>query len=125
VNLTLDELVDASGLAPEGVAELERFGLLAGRVVGGTLYYDEEAFIVAKLAADFGRYGVEARHLRIYKTAADREAGFYEQVVMPLMKQRNPGSRKQAVETLSELSRLGHGLRAAMLRQALKQYTTP
>src|SRR5438132_732428 len=55
---------------------------------------------------------------------AEREAEFFEQVVMPLMKQRNPAARRQALGTLGELAKLGQGLRAAMLRQALKDYTT-
>jgi hypothetical protein len=78
--------------------------------------------LVANLAAGFMRYGVEARHLRMYKVAAEREASFFEQVVMPMLKQRNPQARRQAGDTLSELSRLGQSLRAAMLRQALRQY---
>src|SRR5438270_10662904 len=123
VNMTFDELCAAAELPPERVQELEKFGLVTGRPVAGTVYYDEEAFVVARLAAGFLRFGVEARHLRIYKNAAEREAGFFEQVVMPLMKQRNPGARRQAVETLAEMAKLGQGLRAAMLRQALKDYT--
>jgi uncharacterized protein (DUF2336 family) len=79
--------------------------------------------VVAGLAAEFLRFGVEARHLRMYKTAAEREAGFFEQVVMPLLKQRNPEARQQAAHTLSELSRLGAGLRTAMLRVALRDHT--
>jgi uncharacterized protein (DUF2336 family) len=59
----------------------------------------------------------------MYKTAAEREAGFFEQVVMPLLKQRNPEARQQAAQTLSELSRLGAGLRSAMLRLALRENT--
>ena len=123
VSMTLDELAEACGLAPAAIGELERFGLLTGRPVGGTTYYDEEALIVANLAAGFMRFGVEARHLRMYKTAAEREAGFFEQLVMPLLKQRNPRARRQAVDTLVELGKLGQGLRAAMLRTALKDHT--
>ncbi len=69
------------------------------------------------------RFGVEARHLRMYRTAAEREAGFFEQVVMPMLKQRNPASRRRAIETLGELSRLGEGMRAAMLRNSLRSYS--
>ena len=110
-------------LGQEDIQELERYGLLAGRTVAGQVYYDEEALVVARLAASFARHGVEARHLRMYKTAAEREAGFYEQVVLPLVKQRNPTARRQAVETLEHLSHLGEGLRAAFLRAALREYT--
>ena len=101
---------------------LERFGLIAGRTVGGTAYYDDDALAAAHVAAGFMKFGVEARHLRMYKTAAEREAGFFEQVVMPMLKQRNPDARRQAGETLAELARLGQRLRSAMLRNALRDY---
>lgn len=119
-NLTLEELSGASGLGTEQLAELEKFGFLAGRPVAGIVYYDEEALIVARLAAGFRRHGIEARHLRAYSNAADREAGLFEQVVTPLLKQRNPQSRRQAVEALGELSDMGAQLRAALVRKALK-----
>ena len=123
VSMTLDELAQASGVRGDDIRDLERFGLLSGRLVAGTTYYDEEALIVANLAAGFLRHGVEARHLRMYKTAAEREAGFFEQLVMPLLKQRNPRSRRQAIDMLGELSKLGQGMRAAMLRAALRDHT--
>ena len=123
VSLTVSELASACGLEVADLQELERYGLLAGRSVGGQVYYDEEALVVARLAAAFARHGVEPRHLRMYKTAAERESGFYEQVIMPLVKQRNPVARRQAVETLEDLSHLGEQLRAAFLRASLRQYT--
>ena len=101
----------------------ERQLLVEGKAVGGQTYYDEDALVVARLCASFGRHGVEARHLRMYKTAVERESGFYEQVIMPLIKQRNPASRRQALDTLAELSQLGGDLRSALLRGALRQYT--
>jgi DNA-binding transcriptional MerR regulator len=123
-DLTIEELAEAVELPVSRLTELEKYGLLASKPVGGTRYYDAEARRVAELAAGFLRFGVEARHLRMYKSAADREAGFFEQIVMPLLKQRNPQSRRQAVETLGELARLGQDLRASMLRQALHDYTS-
>jgi DNA-binding transcriptional MerR regulator len=121
-SLTLDELCGATELAAADIAELEKFGLVSGRPVAGVVYYDEDALLVARLAAQFRRFGVQARHLRMYRTAAEREAGFAEQVVLPLLKQRNPEARRQAVETLEDLARLGQNLRGAMLRQLLRQY---
>jgi len=122
VSLTLSELSAATGLDEELLKELEKFGLLSGRKVASSTYYDEDALNVGRLAAGFMKYGVEARHLRMYKTAGEREAGFFEQVVMPMLKQRNPQARKQATEALAELSQLGQGLRTAMLRQLLRHY---
>lgn len=123
VNLTIDELAGASGLGEEELRELERYGLLSGRPMGDTVYYDEEALTIARLAGGFRRFGIEARHLRMYRTAADREASFFEQIVLPLLKQRNPVARRRAVETLAELGRLGQGLRSALLRSALRDNT--
>ena len=122
VSMNLAELAAASGLEDDDLRELERYGLLTGRRAASSVYYDEEALMVAQLAAGFMKYGVEARHLRMYKTAGEREAGFLEQVVLPMLKQRNPQARKAAADALSDLTRLGQGLRAAMLRQALRKY---
>ena len=122
VSMNMAELAAASGLEDDDLRELERYGLLTGRRAASSVYYDEEALMVAQLAAGFMKYGVEARHLRMYKTAGEREAGFLEQVVLPMLKQRNPQARRQAADALSDLTRLGQGLRAAMLRQALRKY---
>jgi DNA-binding transcriptional MerR regulator len=119
LTFTRDELAKASGLSPADLAQLERHGLLVGTSVGRQLQYDGEALVVARLAAAFASHGVEPRHLRMYKNSAEREAGFYEQVVLPYMKQRNPAARRQALDTLHELCRLGEGLREALLRRAL------
>jgi DNA-binding transcriptional MerR regulator len=123
VSLTREELAGACGLHERVLAELERYGLITGRPMGRDTLFDEEALIVARLAASFMRFGVEARHLRMYKVSAEREASFFEQVVLPLVKQRNPDARRQAVANLGELTDLGESLRTAMLRQALKTYT--
>ena len=123
VSLTFDELAAEVGLTDSRLAELERYGLVVGKPVGGTPYYDDEAVGIARLAARFLHFGVEARHLKMYKSSAEREAGLFEQIIVPMLKQRNPEARRRAMEAVVELSRLGEGLREAMLRQALKDYT--
>jgi DNA-binding transcriptional MerR regulator len=123
VSFTFEELASATGLTTEQLTEVERYGLIKGTPVGRLTYYEEEAFIVASLAARFLRHGVEPRHLKAYRNAAEREAGLFEQVVLPLVKQRNPVARAQARTTLEELARLGADLRAAMLRDQLRTYT--
>jgi DNA-binding transcriptional MerR regulator len=123
VSFTLSELAEASGLSQRDLGELTRYGLLVGYSVAGDTFYDGDALIVARTAAGFVRFGIEARHLRMYKVAAEREAGFMEQVVMPLLKQRNPTARQQAAENLGELASLGEQLRSALLRNALRDHT--
>jgi DNA-binding transcriptional MerR regulator len=125
VSLTTDELAAAAGVSDKLLAELERYSLITGRPMGRETVYDEEALVVARLAGAFAAFGVEARHLRMYKVAAEREASFFEQVVLPLLKQRNPSARRQALANLSDLASLGESLRGAMLRNALRGYTAP
>ena len=91
--------------------------------MGAEAYYDGDALIVARTAAGFLRFGIEARHLRMYKVSAEREAGFFEQVITPLLKQRNPASRQQAVGALGDLAALGEAMRAALLRAALRGHS--
>ena len=122
-SMTLEELCGATGLDASQVTELERFGMLAPRATATGTYYDEDALVAARLAAGFMKHGVEARHLRMYRTSAEREASFFEQLILPMIKQRNPVARRQALDTLAELAHLGGELRAALLRRALREYT--
>ncbi len=121
VSLTLAELCAATGLSPEAVASLEGFGLLAPMAVAGGSYYDEEALTVGKLVVDFSRYGVEPRHLRMYRNAADREIGLVEQIITPLLRQRNPEARQRAVDAATDLARLGQAMRASLVRAELRR----
>jgi hypothetical protein len=119
VSLTTDELLAASGLEPSQLASLVDYGLVAGHTVGADTYYDGEDLVIAQKSAGFLTHGVEARHLRMFKTAAERAAALLEQLVLPLVKQRSRDTRDEAQATVAELASLGQGLRAALLRAAL------
>lgn len=122
MSLTASELVEAAGITFESLRELEQYGLIAGRPFSDDIYYDADALLIAKRSAGFLAHGIGARHLRMFKVSAEREAGFLEQVAMPMLKQRNPEARRQAVELVEELADLGHDLRAALLRANLRQH---
>ncbi len=124
VSLSLEELASASGLTAAQLTDLVQFGLVTGRNIGGDDVYGDDALVIAQKAAAFIRHGVEPRHLKQYRVAAEREAGLLEQVVMPLAKRRAPTAHREAVQTLSELAELGQGLHAALLRQALPDSLT-
>ena len=109
---SLEELVSEPGIDVETVRDLERFGLITPKLVGSVAYYSQQAAVIAQLASAFARHGVEARHLRAYKGAAEREAGMVQQVIMPLIRQRNPEARQAAAQAVEELSHLGGELRA-------------
>jgi DNA-binding transcriptional MerR regulator len=121
-SLSVDELCAASGLSPDEVAGLKGFGLVESVTVAGIETYDEDALTVANLAVAFRAFGIEPRHLRLYRNGADRELGLIEQVVIPLLRQRNPESRQRAVDGADQLAALGQSMRATLLRQALRRH---
>jgi len=116
-----DELCAMASITREQLAQLEEYGVVPKRGNAGDLYGDE-AVEIAAAAGGFLRAGVDARHLRAWRTSADREAGLYEQLILPTLRQRNPQARAEAARHLGELDALGAQLRTAMMRAALRQY---
>jgi DNA-binding transcriptional MerR regulator len=114
VRLSRRELLDAAGLEEEQLAQLEQFGLVGPRA--GSSHYDGDALVVAKTVAEMSRFGIEARHLRPFKSAAEREIGLVEQVVTPLVRQRNPEARARADEVARELAALSVKLHATLVK---------
>ena len=119
-SFTFDELVRASGLEPEELRQLESFGLVAGHTVLGAVYFDEDALIAARAAQQFKAFGIEPRHMRIYRTMADRESGFLEQIVSPLVHRRQEAAKLAAADQLEELIALGTQMRLVALRRLLR-----
>ena len=117
IRLARGELLNASGLKPDQLDQLEQYGLLAPRPGGS--HYDGNALVVAKTVAEMARFGIEARHLRMFKAAAEREIGLVEQVVTPLVRQRNPEARARAEEVARELAALSVKLHATLVRNGL------
>jgi len=116
--LTLAELAERTGLTAAEIRSLERLGLLTPTSFGDDVVYDHEAVAVADLAGRFKGHGIEGRHLRMYKVAAEREAGLYEQLLAPLLKR--PSGQVEARERAEELASLGEQMRTAMLRAVLR-----
>ncbi|MGH9021656.1 MAG: MerR family transcriptional regulator [Acidimicrobiia bacterium] len=117
--LRLRDLAILSGLDEAILSELDGYGLLPRRPGSPDVVFGEEALVVARLAGAFARYGVEPRHLRMYKVFAEREAAFFEQV-LPLARRARPGEERRRMRgDLAELARLGEELRTSALRTAL------
>lgn len=115
--LTRAQLGASAGLSRAQLIELEEYGLLEPAAGSGDkVLFDEDALAIAQLAAAFAKHGVQARHLRMYRGFAEREATLYGQLVTPVLRQRNPEARARAREDLVELAQLGRGLRTAFLR---------
>ena len=117
-----DELCHFAGLTTAQLAELESYGLLAGKGSGESTMYTTTDLAIARAAAGFMQHGVEGRHLRAWRQAAEREASLFEQMILPLLRQRNPQARQQAISTLTTLASLGSDLRSAIVRSALSHH---
>ncbi len=111
------ELLAAAGIGEQQLADWESYGLLAAAHDGG---FDPEMLQVARLVSELGRFGLEPRHLRAVKAAADREVGLVEQVVAPLRRHRNPQTRAHAAAMARELATLSVRLHAALVQAGLR-----
>jgi DNA-binding transcriptional MerR regulator len=119
--LTRRELARSAGLEDWQLNELESFGLLEPVAYNGNeALFDDEGQAIALAAAGFYAHGISARHLRMYKHFAEREAGLFEQVMQQYIRQRNPEARAKAQQELASLSRLGRALRSAFLVHAVR-----
>ncbi|ABP54828.1 regulatory protein, MerR [Salinispora tropica CNB-440] len=117
VRLDRAELVARSGVDEATLAELERLGVVVTDPPG---WYDGDALIIAQAVAGLAAYGLEPRHLRGYRLAADREVGLFAQLVTPLARQSDPAARARAAETARELVALSQRLHAALVRVGLR-----
>jgi DNA-binding transcriptional MerR regulator len=107
------QLCERAGIGPQFLADLQTHGLIAEAPGGG---FDADALTIAEVAARLAAYGLEPRHLRAYKVAADREAGLLAQVVAPLQRQQ-----ARADDAVRELIQLSQRMHLALLRSGLSQ----
>lgn len=116
VQLDRGGLSKASGLSDDELQGLEDFGL----IVAGD-FYDGNDLAVAKAARRLLDYGLEPRHLRMYRQWAEREASFFEQIVAPMARRKDPSSQMKAAQSSQDLMGLSQQIRDAMLRTSMKQ----
>jgi DNA-binding transcriptional MerR regulator len=121
--LDLDDLCKQAGVSAEFVDELESFGLLEPGEDGGGRYAESDVAI-ASICDRLRRYGLTARHLRPFRSGADRTAGLLEQVVAPALRSRNSERRASGLEDLQDLSALGLELSRLLLWRALRRVAT-
>ena len=113
--LSRRELLDAAGIDEADLAELEEFGLVRR---SGRQYAPEAAEAVRAIVA-LGRYGVQARHLRVLRASAERETALIEQIVAPILRQRSPGARDRAATSARDIASLVLTVHAALIEMTL------
>jgi DNA-binding transcriptional MerR regulator len=116
LRLSRGELCEASGLDERQLAEVEGFGLITSPRDG---YYDRDALLVAQTVAEMARFGDEPRHLRPFRTGAERQADLVLQATDPLLHHRTADARARAEEAVRELSALTVRLHALLVKSAI------
>jgi len=112
-----EDVIERTGVSAELLDELEQIGLITAKPPG---WYDGDAVIIVEAVVGLSRYGLEVRHLRAFRAAADREVGLFTQLLAPLVRQSDPAARARANETARELQVLSQKLHAALVRAGLR-----
>jgi DNA-binding transcriptional MerR regulator len=120
LQMSLEEMAAATGVDRDRIKELETFGIVCSHGPEGGRYYDGDDYVTLSIVKDFLRFGIEPRHLTMYKHFADRESAFFEALVAPTLRQKNPDARRAATQTLGELTATSRKFKQALLRNALR-----
>ena len=118
LRLSRKELLKTAEIGEDLLEALESFGLVRPRP--GTAHFDSDALVIAKTAGELAEFGIEPRHLRAFKTAADREVGLVEQVVAPVRRSRDAGASARADEAVNEIAALSVRLHATLVKAGLR-----
>ena len=118
LRLTAAELCDSAGLEPGTLEALQTFGLVRADEDG---YFGEPELAVARAAGALASYGLEARHLRPFRTAADREIGLVQQVTRPVRGRARGQVEDRASDPTGEVLAQCIALHAALVRAGLRR----
>ena len=118
--IDVSELCERASVAPDFVRELEEYGVVQSRTESGERLYRESEADISAACARLARFGIDARHLRTFVTAAARQAGLVEQLVVPGLRSRSPERRKAALEDLEALARVAEELSQLLLLRDLR-----
>ncbi|HEV8564664.1 MAG TPA: MerR family transcriptional regulator [Actinomycetota bacterium] len=122
LQMSLEEMSAATGIERDRIKELESYGIVCSHGPEGARYYDGDDYIVLSIVKDFFRFGVEPRHLTMYKHFTEREATFFQTIVAPTLRQKNPDARRAASDALAELATTSRKFKQALLRTNLRDH---
>jgi DNA-binding transcriptional MerR regulator len=122
LRLSRNELLTAAEIEEPLLEQLETFGLVRPRTGGSHAGapYDGDALVIAKTAGELAAFGLEPRHLRAFRTAADREVGLVEQVVSTMRRGRDASASARAEEAISQIAGLSVRLHVALVKAGLR-----
>jgi DNA-binding transcriptional MerR regulator len=120
--LDLEELCERAGVTRQFARDLEEYGLLAPTSETGEKRYPVGDADVAFACSQLAKYGISARHLRTFRTTADREAGLLEQIVAPALSSRNAERRQAGVQDLQALAEVAQELSQLLFWRGLRTF---
>lgn len=121
VRLDREGLAAAAGVEPALVEALESFGLVEPVPGRGEARFDADALAVVRAAAALAGYGIEPRHLRVFRTAAEREADLVAAALTPVRSQRREHGEGPAEDAAHEVTAVAEQLHAALLKAAIRR----
>ncbi|HEX4323403.1 MAG TPA: MerR family transcriptional regulator [Gaiellaceae bacterium] len=119
--LDLGELCDRAGITVDRARELEEFGLLESRLEDGQRLYAESEAEIAAACESLAQFGIGARNLRAFRTAANRESSLLEAVLGPALRSRSAERRRAALGDLQRLSQNAQELADLLLRRNVRR----
>lgn len=117
VRLTREDLRQRSGVADDLITALCRAGIISSGPGG---FFDEYSVVIAQCAAALGEYGVEPRHLRAFRSAADRQSDLIAQIAGPVGKAGRTGARDRADDLAREVAALAITLHTSLIKSAVR-----
>jgi DNA-binding transcriptional MerR regulator len=117
VRLSREDLLERSGVGEELVVALCKAGVIT---TGPGGLFDEHSVVIAQCARALGEYGVEPRHLRAFRSAADRQSDLIAQIAGPVGKASKTGARDRADDLAREVAALAITLHTSLIKSAVR-----
>ena len=117
VRLTREDLLARSGVRPELLVALRKEGIITAGPGG---FFDEHSVVIAQCAGALGEYGIEPRHLRAFRSAADRQSDLIAQIAGPVGKAGTTGARDRADDLAREVAALAITLHTSLIKSAVR-----
>jgi DNA-binding transcriptional MerR regulator len=121
VRLSREDLLERSGIDDDLLAALIKAGVITtSSKAGGGIFFDEHSVVIAQCARALADYGVEPRHLRAFRSAADRQSDLIAQIAGPVGKAGTTGARDRADDLAREVAALAITLHTSLIKSAVR-----
>jgi DNA-binding transcriptional MerR regulator len=117
VRLSREDLLERSGIDDELLTALVKSSVIRPGPAG---FFDEHSVVIAQCARALAEYGVEPRHLRAFRSAADRQSDLIAQIAGPLVKAPRAGARDRADDLAREVAALAITLHTSLIKSAVR-----